>query len=150
MSAKKKTEAPESPDRFCLDSSALLTLWNDEPGAETVEEILRSREKSCLSFMTVMECRYRLWKQAGREKAEEFRNYLELLPVEVIGTNETILDLSVEIKAGHNLSVVDSWIIATAIHTDTILVHKDPEFEPLEGRVRLLTLPYKPKTRDKA
>ncbi|MBI5582747.1 MAG: PIN domain-containing protein [Deltaproteobacteria bacterium] len=150
MSAKKKIGAPESTDGFCLDSSALLTLWNDEPGAETVEEILRSGAKPFLSFMTVMECRYRLWKQAGREKAEEFRSYLELLPVVVVDTNEAILDLAVEIKAGHNLSVVDSWIIATAIQTDTVLVHKDPEFEPLKGRVRLLALPYKPKNRDKA
>jgi predicted nucleic acid-binding protein len=148
MSARKKTTTIEAFERFCLDSSALLTFWNDEPGAENVEEILRGRGLSFISFMTVMECRYRLWKQAGRVKAEEFSGYLELLPVAVVETNQAILDLAVEIKAGHSLSVVDSWIIATAIHTESILVHKDPEFERVKGRVRLLALPYKPKTGD--
>jgi predicted nucleic acid-binding protein len=146
MSAKKRIGKAEPAERFCLDSSALLALWNDEPGAETVEEILRGEEKPVISFMTVMECRYRLWRQAGRIKAEEFRGYLELLPVAVIETNEVLLDLAVETKASYTLSVVDSWIIATAIHTGSVLVHKDPAFERLAGRVRLLSLPYKPKT----
>jgi ribonuclease VapC len=145
MSAKKRTGKSDLL-RYCLDSSALLTLWNDEQGAAIVDEILRGGENPVISFMTVMECRYRLWKQTGREKAEEFSGYLELLPVTVVETNQAILDLAVAIKAGHSLSVVDSWIIATAIHMDTVLVHKDPEFEPLAGRVRLLALPYKPKT----
>ena len=30
---------------FALDASALLTLWNDEPGADDVEEILKSKKK---------------------------------------------------------------------------------------------------------
>lgn len=145
MSAKKRTGKSDLL-RYCLDSSALLTLWNDEPGAAIVDEILRGSENPVISFMTVMECRYRIWKQAGRVQAEEFRGYLELLPVVIIAMNDALLDLAVEIKAGHSLSVVDSWIIATAIQTESILVHKDPEFEPLAGRVRLLALPYKPKT----
>jgi predicted nucleic acid-binding protein len=145
MSAKKRTGNPDLL-RYCLDSSALLTLWNDEPGAAIVDEILRGCEKPVISFMTVMECRYRLWKYRGRENAEEFRGYLELLPLGIIDTNEDILEQAIEIKANHALSVVDSWIIATAIHTNSVLVHKDPEFEQLAGQVRMLPLPYKHKT----
>lgn len=147
MSAEKKIPPPDPQEKYCLDSSALLTLWNDEPGAETVAEILRTGGDRFISFMSVMECRYRLWKQAGREKSEEFGSYLELLPLTVVETNAVLLDLAVEIKAGYPLSMVDSWIIATAVHTHSILVHKDPEFEPLKERVRLLTLPYKSKTK---
>jgi predicted nucleic acid-binding protein len=146
MNVKKRIGKAEPAERFCLDSSALLAFWNDELGAETIEEILRGAEKVVISFMTVMECRYRLWRQSGRVKSEEFRGYFDLLPVAVIETSEVLLDLAVEIKASYTLSVADSWIIATAIHTGSVLVHKDPEFEQLAGRVRLLALPYKPKT----
>lgn len=48
-----------------------------------------------------------------------------------------------EIKAINSLSVCDSWIIATAIATKSILVHKDPEFEQVKKKVLLKTLPYK-------
>ncbi len=43
----------------------------------------------------------------------------------------------------HNLSVCDSWIAATAIAEEAVLVHKDPEFEQVKAIVRLKALPYK-------
>ncbi len=41
--------------------------------------------------------------------------------------------------------MADSFIIATAMANNATLVHKDPEFEQVEDKVELLTLPYKPK-----
>ena len=60
-----------------------------------------------------------------------------------------IFEKAIEIKATNSLSVCDSWIVATAIATDSILVHKDPEFEQVEAIVKLMALPYKPITRKK-
>ena len=40
-------------------------------------------------------------------------------------------------------SFADTWIAATAIFYDAILVHKDPEFEQLESKLEMLKLPYK-------
>ena len=57
--------------------------------------------------------------------------------------NNLIFEKSVEIKATNNLSVCDSWIISTAISTNSILVHKDPEFMQVKKKVKLKTLPYK-------
>jgi len=48
------------------------------------------------------------------------------------------------IKARYKISVADAWIAATAAVHNLTLVHKDPEFESLEG-VSLLPLPYKAK-----
>ena len=96
-----------------------------------------------------MESRYRLWKNAGKEESEEFLRYLDLLPVDRINITDPIFEKAVEIKATNSLSVCDSWIIATAIATNSIIVHKDPEFEQVKTIVKLKALPYKSSMRKK-
>lgn len=136
----KKTDKKDS---FVLDTSAIFTLWNDEEGADTVESILRSGSSIYVSFMSFMEGRYRLWKSVGKKESDEFAKYLELLPAKRMDITDLIFEKSVEIKATNNLSVCDSWIIATAIANNSILVHKDPEFEQAKRIVKLKNLPYK-------
>ena len=136
----RKTDNAES---YVLDTSAVFALWNDEEGADTVEHVLHSGAPVLVSFMTIMEGRYRLWKKAGKETSDEFSKYLSLLPVRRIDMTNVIFENAIEIKATNRLSICDSWIIATAIATKSILVHKDPEFEQVKKMVLLKTLPYK-------
>lgn len=145
-----KKNRTKKVDSYVFDTSALLTLWNDEEGAETVEELLRSDAHGYISFMTCMEGRYRIWKNADRAESEEFSTYLDLLPLKRINITDPIFEKSIEIKATNSLSVCDSWIVATAICTDAILVHKDPEFEQVKSMVKLKTLPYKSSIKEEA
>ena len=144
----KKTETTDSAS-YVFDTSALLTLWNDEEGADSVERLLRSGARIYVSFMSCMESRYRIWKTAGKDESQEFSNYFDLLPVKRINITDPIFEKAVEIKATSSLSVCDSWIVATAIATDSILVHKDPEFEQVRTIVKLKALPYKPRLKEK-
>lgn len=137
----KKIEATES---YVFDTSALLTLWNDEEGADSVEHLLRSGARVYVSFMSCMEGRYRIWKNASRTESEDFSKSIDLLPVTRIDITDQIFEKAIEIKATNSLSVCDSWIAATAVATDSILVHKDPEFEQVKAIVKLKPLPYKP------
>ena len=143
MKEEKKIKKIDESISYVLDTSALLALWNDEEGADTVEHILRSGALIYISFMTFMEGRYRLWKSVSKDESDEFSKYLELLPIKRVDINGLIFEKSVEIKATNNLSVCDSWIIATAIATNSILVHKDHEFMQVKKKVKLKTLPYK-------
>ena len=133
----------EAINSYLFDTSALLTLWNDEEGSDSVEHLLRSGASVYVSFMTCMEGRYRIWKNAGRAESEEFSKYLDLLPVRRIDITDEIFEKAIEIKATNSLSVCDSWIVATAVITNSILVHKDPEFEQVRAIVDLRALPYK-------
>jgi predicted nucleic acid-binding protein len=135
---------------YVFDTSALLTLWNNEEGADEVERLLRSNALVHVSFMTCMEARYRIWKNVSREASEEFRQYLDLLRVNRVDATPAILEKAVEVKATHSLSVCDSWIIATAIALDATLVHKDPDFEQVVSTVKLIALPYKVRRTEKA
>jgi len=136
----------EGHEPVVLDTSAILALWENEEGASAVEKILREatpRKPVYLSFMTFMECRYRVWKDQSREAAEELVRSMRHLPALRIDVDDEILSLAAELKASHRISVADSWIIATAISRNAVLVHKDPEFEAVRSRVKLKTLPYK-------
>lgn len=136
----------ESPESFVLDTSAILALWNNEEGASTVEKILReasSRKPILISFMTFMECRYRLWKDQGQKAADEIFRSLCHLPAVRVDVDDRLLMTASELKAQHRISVADSWIVATAITRNATLVHKDPEFDALSDRVAMKILPYK-------
>lgn len=138
-----KIEKTQATDLYLFDTSALLTLWNDEEGADLAENILRSNAQVCVSFMSCMEGRYRIWKNAGKAESDEFAKYLDLLPLQRISCTDAIFEKAIEIKATNSLSVCDSWIAATAVATGAILVHKDPEFEQIKRIVKLKALPYK-------
>ena len=115
-----------------LDTSALLTLRGDEPGADRVENLLsKSKNKTCvllISFMTRMELLYLVWREEGEEAAREALRLIDSFEIEWVSCETEILDLASRLKAQGGLSVADSWIGATAIVREATLVHKDPEF----------------------
>ena len=48
-------------------------------------------------------------------------------------TRMEVLFIAAQIKATHDLSVADAWIAAAALRSGTTLLHKDPEFQAIEG-----------------
>jgi len=131
--------------RYLLDTSALLTLRDDEEGADIVAGLLyQAQEKKVICFacfMTFMEIFYRVWKDdnelAGRIAYEKCQS----LPVQWVHESKDLLEVAAGIKAQHALSLADAWIAASAICENAILVHKDPEFIAIE--CPQLQLPYK-------
>ncbi|MFC1717829.1 PIN domain-containing protein [Candidatus Poribacteria bacterium] len=133
--------------RYLLDTSAILALRSDEPGADDVESILRESESGqaevYASFMTYMEVYYRIWHIEGEESAKRMYGELLSLPISRVDMSDSILLCAGSIKANYSLSVADAWIIASAIEMEASLVHKDPEFEQVQDIVSLIFLPYK-------
>lgn len=132
---------------YTLDTSAVLSYFLDEPGADEVKEILLLAKKGerevFVSFMTFMELLYRIWKLFGEHQAKKIYLLLRGLPVHEINQSEGLLVTAARLKANYPISVADSWIAATAFSTDSILVHKDPEMERLAGPITMKALPFK-------
>lgn len=133
-----------APERsFLLDTSAFLALRSDEPGAQEIENLLRQGEKGecslLASFMTRMELLYLIRREEGEEAARQALRLIDTFHLEWVSCEPEILEAAALLKAGGGLSVADSWIGATAIVRDAILVHKDPEFTRLKNiRQKLL------------
>ena len=116
-----------------LDTSALLALRGDEPGADRVESLLsKSKNNTCIlliSFMSRMELLYLVWREEGEEAARETLRLIDSFEIEWVSCEGAILELAARLKNPRGgLSVADSWIGATAITREATLVHKDPEF----------------------
>ena len=118
-----------------LDTSALLALRGNGRGADHVEEILdaakKGRGRVLLSFMTRMELLYTIERAEGEAAAREALRLVDSFPAEWVTCEPEILQAAATLKARGGLSVADSWIAATAIARNAILVHRDPEFAPL-------------------
>jgi predicted nucleic acid-binding protein len=120
------------PRRWVLDTSAVLALRSDEPGADRVERALRAALAGTamvlVSFMTRMEMLYRITADEGKDEAADAVRLLDASGVEWVSCDAAILCEAAAIKARGGLSVADAWIAATALVHDAVLLHKDPEF----------------------
>ena len=121
-----------SDNSFVLDTSAILALRGDEPGADRVQSLLfQARAKRCrllVSFITRMELLYTIWRREGEESGRDSLRLVDSFNVEWITCEPEILQIASQMKATGSLSLADSWIAATAVARDAILIHKDPEF----------------------
>lgn len=130
---------------YLLDTSALLTLRDDEPGADRVADLLglaglgKARCSGC--FISLMEVFYRVWKDEGKAAGRLAYEQCLALPVEWVHESPELLEAAAAVKAEHAVSLADAWIAASARLAGAVLVHKDPEFAtlPLAQDV----LPYK-------
>ena len=132
-----------SPERYLLDTSALLTLIEDETGADRVEQVLRQTEV-LLPWLSLLECSYITRQEQGEAEANLRYAMIKQLPLSILWTmDEPTLLTAARLRAAHRLSLADAVIAAFAIQHNAVLLHKDPEFEVLDKQVSLEALPYK-------
>lgn len=111
-----------------LDTSALLTLRDDEPGAERVEQAFEQPERCYACFLSRMEVLYRVWKDEDERAGRLAYEQLKALPLHWVEASEPLLEQAASIKARYSLSLADAWIVAAAQQVGATLLHKDPEF----------------------
>jgi len=101
-----------------FDTEALLIFYLDEPGAETVREMLertqKGQSKGYLNIVNLTEFKYILQRhdpQLAEEKERNLRAFgLEIIPV----LDNELWKVAAAIKAEHRLSLADSFAAATA------------------------------------
>jgi len=114
-----------------LDTSALLTLRDDEPGAARVEEALEQPGRCYACFLSRMEMLYRVWKDEDERAGRLAYEQLKALPLQWVEASEPLLEQAASIKARYSLSLADAWIAAAAQQVGATLLHKDPEFRAI-------------------
>jgi predicted nucleic acid-binding protein len=130
-------------DRFVLDTSAILTLIEDEPGADRVEEVLH-QAAVWLPWVVLLETYYVTEQERGRAEADHRYALLKQLPLTILWqVDEINLLTSARLKAAHRLSLADAMIAGLALQLEATLLHKDPEFEVLQTVLPQEALPYK-------
>jgi predicted nucleic acid-binding protein len=130
---------------YLLDTSALLSFIEDEPGSDRVEEVLKGAS-ILLPWPVLMETYYITLQEKGRAEADRRYALLRQLRAEILWTmDEPILLTAARLKAEHHVSLADAVLAAFAIRNNAVLIHKDPEFDALAGLLPMEALPYKAK-----
>ena len=128
---------------YLLDTSAILTLLEDEEGAQRVETLLR-REEVLFPFLALLETYYITLQEQTEDVADQRYALLKQLPKEILwSVDEPTLLTAGRLKAAHRLSLTDGLIACFAVQHQAILVHKDPEMAALKDAVEMEFLPYK-------
>lgn len=134
-------------EHYILDSSAFLALFEDEDGSETVHKLLEQAIRGeiivFVSFVSFIEIFYIIFREKGEEEANKQIKLMDQLAITRVESSQELGLIAGKLKATHKISFADAWIAATAIFYNATLVHKDPEFEQVEDKVKVLKLPYK-------
>ena len=130
-----------------LDTSAIVSVLADEPGADFVEGRLEEADAGrivlAVSFVSLTEITYTTIQVAGKRRADELLAILKSWPVQFIYPDEALCVAAGEIKAAFPVSLAAAFVAATAQARSAILIHKDREFESLRATIKLRALPYK-------
>jgi len=137
----------ESESIYVLDTSALLTLIEDEAGSEVVQSVLENAVSGnveiLVSLMSFMEVFYITAQEREVGEAQNRLNLLKSLPITRVESTASLSITAGMLKAKHSISVADAWIAALAQERKATLIHKDPEFDQMEDNLQVLKLPYK-------
>ena len=137
----------ENKTAYVFDTSAWLTLIEDEAGADVVESLLEKANAGSVeilvSFMSFMEVFYITLQERDIEEAQTRLSLMASLPIARAESTVSLSISAARLKAKHRMSVADTWIAALAQEKGATLVHKDPEFEQIEDALEMLKLPYK-------
>jgi ribonuclease VapC len=124
-----------------LDSFALIAYFRDEPGAETVENLLVTAGKKDsplhMTDVNYAEVKYMIVRKDGGEAWEEAAKILEGLPIDFHPTNRALADSAADFKALFKLSLADAFAAALAKEKKAELVTGDSEFKPLEKEIKI-------------
>ena len=128
--------------QYVLDSWALLALLQgEEPAAARVKQILLEGERQqatlLISTVNLGEVYYRVGRCSSRAAAVDTLNQIRSLSLTIVSASDELVLAAADLKLAYTISYADAFAAALADRTGATLVSGDPDFDLLQGRVRL-------------
>ena len=118
---------------YVLDVFAFMAYFENEPGAERVEQILQDvrdgKARAFISIINLGEVIYNTERRHGLNKAQDTLALIQEMPVEVLPADNQTVFAAAHIKANHPVSYADAFVIAIAQKLEGIVMTGDPEFQ---------------------
>lgn len=122
--------------RYVLDSYALIAFFENEAGAERVEEILKEmllgKAKGYLSIINWGEIYYITLREQGREEAETVIRQIRKFPLHLMDADRQITYQAAKLKGKYPLSYADCFAASLSMKLKATLVTGDREFKKLQ------------------
>ena len=129
------------PAAQVLDSHALLKLLRDEPGAETVAQILeKAGQRDQPVHMTEVnyaEVQYIVRRKDGEAAWQTIARELVAAPIQFHIADRVLADRAADFKTRYKISLADAFAAALAKIKNAELVTGDREFKQLARDVKI-------------
>jgi ribonuclease VapC len=127
--------------RYVLDSYALITYFEDEPGADQVAQILsqliQGKAKGFLSVANWGEVYYNTMREEGVAEAEKVILQLDKFPIQMVEANRELTYEAAKLKGKYRIAYADCFAVALSLKLNASLVTGDPEFKKLKERISI-------------
>ena len=128
--------------RIVLDASALMTFFEDRPGVDKVEDLIRlgveGKRQLLMSVVNWGEVYYSTWRTKGPGVARKILEDIAQLPVEIVDADLELTRAAAELRAEHKLPYTDCFAAALAAARKASLATSDKDFASVEKKLDLL------------
>jgi len=128
--------------RIVLDASALMTFFEDRPGADKVEDLIRlgveGKRQLLMSVVNWGEVYYSTWRAKGPGVARKVLDDIAQLPLEIVDADLELARRAAELRAEHKLPYTDCFAAALAVNRKASLATSDRDFAHVEKRLEIL------------
>ena len=128
--------------RVVLDSSALLTLFHNRPGAAKVEEVIQlaiaQKRELLLCAVNWGEIFYAVWRDQGPGNAHHILAKIAQLPIAIVPADTELTRRAAELKANHKLPYVDCFAAALAQLCKAPLITSDSDFAAIGKQLAIV------------
>ena len=132
--------------RYVFDSYAMIAFFENEPGADLVEQALQALfSKQALGWMSVVnwgELYYCTCREQGPEVADRVLLQLASFPIEIVAADQAMTLEAARFKARYRLAYADCFAAALACRKRALLITGDPEFAALNTAIEVLWLSH--------
>jgi len=127
--------------RYVLDSYALITYFEDEPGADQVAQVLsqliQGKAKGFLSVVNWGEVYYNTMREEGVAEAEKVILQLDKFPIQMVEANRELTYEAAKLKGKYRIAYADCFAVALSLKLNASLVTGDLEFKKLKERISI-------------
>ena len=128
--------------RIVLDASALMTFFENRPGAEKVQDLIRlgveGKRQLLMSAVNWGEVYYSTWRTKGPGVARKVIEDIAQLPLEIVAADLDLTRAAAEVRAEHKLPYIDGFAAALALHRKASLATSDKDFARVEKKLDVL------------
>lgn len=128
--------------RIVLDASALMTFFENRPGAENVEELLQlgveGKRQLLMSVINWGEIYYSTWRAKGPRLARKTLENIAQLPLQLVPADLGLTRLAAELRADQKLPYMDCFAAALAFQRKALLATSDKDFAAVEKKIDIL------------
>ncbi len=119
--------------KIVFDSHAILKWTQLEPGYKKVKSLLKACQDGTfagfINQINLGEVYYKSIRAVGLERARQFLDNFERLPLTILVPDRRLIWKAAEIKAEFSIPYADCFAVATAMGLDAKIVTGDPDFK---------------------